>query len=111
MPGDRLTIAGLGGAVRDFGKRATRTRKKGECRDCKKLRRELAPVIELLAVMAERSDVVVDDMRVNDGEAVVAEWLAEQSGSAEISRARIGRSYAGRSLPGTGVPDRSHARH
>lgn len=74
-----LTPKGLGAAVRKFFTRASRPRKKGECKSCKKLRQEIAPILATMANMLARSDVVIEDMRTEEAEAAIAEWMAAQA--------------------------------
>lgn len=64
--------------VRVFVLRAQKKRKKGHCKQCARLRRELSPIISMLTNLVLMGDVAVEQERIAESRAAVNEWMAAQ---------------------------------
>ena len=67
-------LRAINAAVRRFCTRASRPRKSHECKQCAKLRKELAPIISALTSVMLMSDVAVELAREQEVLAAVREW-------------------------------------
>lgn len=73
-----VTTRTLNKKVRSFVRRAQQKRKSHQCRQCARLRRDLAPILSALTNLVLMSDVVVEQDRQDEARAAVEDWMMGQ---------------------------------